>query len=45
MRWNELGYGRSKNIAGSLIASCTFDNITCLILFGVCNTIAFEYAS
>lgn len=45
MRWNELGYGRSKGIAGSLIASCTFDNITCLILFGVCRTIAFEYAS
>jgi hypothetical protein len=45
MRWNELGYGRSKGIAGSLIASCTFDNIACLILFGVCKTIAFEYAS
>jgi hypothetical protein len=43
MRWNELGYGRSKGIAGSLIASCTFDNITCLILFGICKTIAFEY--
>ena len=45
MRWNELGYGRSKGIAGSLIASCTFDNITCLILFGICKTIAFEYAA
>jgi hypothetical protein len=45
MRWNELGYGRSKGIAGSLIASCTFDNIVCLILFGVCKTIAFEYAA
>lgn len=45
MRWNELGYGRSKGIAGSLIASCTFDNITCLILFGVCKTITFQYAS
>ena len=43
MRWNELGYGRSKGIAGSLIAACTFDNIVCLILFGVCKTIAFEY--
>jgi hypothetical protein len=45
MKWNEQGYGRSKGIAGSLIASCTFDNITCLILFGVCKTIAFEYAA
>jgi Kef-type K+ transport system membrane component KefB len=45
MRWNEAGYGRSKGIAGSLIASCTFDNITCLILFGVCKTFAWEYAA
>lgn len=45
MRWDSLGYGRSKGIAGSLIASCTFDNIACLILFGVCKTIAFEYAT
>ena len=45
MKWNELGYGRSKGIAGSLIASCTFDNITGIILFGVCKTIAFEYAA
>lgn len=45
MRWNELGYGRSKGIAGSLIAACTFDNITCLILYGVVNAVAFEYAA
>lgn len=43
MKWNELGYGRSKGIASSLIAACTFDNISCLILYGVCKTIAFEY--
>ncbi len=40
-----MGYGRSKGISGSLIASCTFDNIICLILFGVCKTIAFQYAA
>ena len=45
MRWDNEGYGRSKGIAGSLIAACTFDNITCLILFGVCKTIAFQYAA
>jgi hypothetical protein len=45
MKWNELGYGRSKGIAGSLIASCTFDNIICLILFGICKTVSFEYAA
>ena len=45
MRWDSEGYGRSRGIAGSLIASCTFDNITCLILFGVCKTIAFQYAA
>lgn len=27
MKWNELGYGRSKGISSSLIAACTFDNI------------------
>jgi hypothetical protein len=43
MKWNEQGYGRSKGISSSLIAACTFDNIVCLILFGVCKTIAFEY--
>ena len=45
MRWDSEGYGRSKGISGSLIASCTFDNISCLILFGVCKTIAFQYAA
>ena len=45
IRWNDLGYGRSKGIPGLLIASCTFDNITSIILFGVCKTIAFEYAA
>jgi NhaP-type Na+/H+ or K+/H+ antiporter len=45
MRWDSEGYGRSKGISGSLIAACTFDNITCLILFGVCKTVAFQYAA
>ena len=28
-----------------MIASCTFDNITGLILYGVCKTIAFQFAA
>jgi len=42
MKWNELGYGRSKGIAGTLISSCTFDNITCLILFNIVKTVAWD---
>ena len=45
IRWDSEGYGRAKGIAGSLIASCTFDNIFCLILFGICKTITFQYAA
>ena len=32
-------------MAASLIAGCTFDNIICLILFGICKTLAFEHAA
>jgi NhaP-type Na+/H+ or K+/H+ antiporter len=45
MRWDSEGYGRSKGISGTLIAACTFDLIPCLILFGICKTIAFQYAA
>jgi hypothetical protein len=45
MKWNEQGYGVAKGIAPSLIAACTFDNIICLIMFGVCKTITFEHAA
>jgi NhaP-type Na+/H+ or K+/H+ antiporter len=45
MRWDSEGYGRSKGIAGSLIAACTFDNISCLILYGICKTVSFQYAA
>jgi hypothetical protein len=45
MRLNDQGYGKDKGIAGSLIASCTFDNIICLIIFGICKTITFAYAA
>ena len=35
------GYGRSKGIASSLIAAGTFDDILCIVLFGLCETLAF----
>jgi len=44
LRWDALGYGKDKGIIGTLIASCTFDNIANIILFNICKTIAFEYA-
>ena len=45
MKWNDQGYGRDKVMTASLIAACTFDNIICLILFGICKTVAFEHAA
>lgn len=42
---NEKGYGRAKGIPGTMIASGTFENITCLILFGICKQITFNKAS
>jgi NhaP-type Na+/H+ or K+/H+ antiporter len=40
MSLNDRGYGRSKNIAGILIAAGTFDDIICIICFGICKTVA-----
>lgn len=37
---NDKGYGKRKGIPGSLIASSIFDNILCLILFGIVFGIA-----
>lgn len=45
MKWNDKGYGVEKGITGTLIASCTFDNIVALICFGICKTMVFEYAA
>lgn len=42
MKWDQCGYGRSKGFAGSLTASSTFDNITCLILNGICKTVSMQ---
>jgi len=44
MGLNEKGYGRKKNIAGTLIASGTFDDIVCIICFGICKTIVLNTA-
>ena len=43
MSLNDRGYGKSKNIAGTLIAAGTFDDIICIICFGICKTIALNY--
>jgi len=33
--FNKLGYGRAKRIPGTMITASTFDNINCIILFGI----------
>jgi Kef-type K+ transport system membrane component KefB len=38
----ERGYGKEKGVVSSLIAAGTFDDIVCIILFGVCKTIAYN---
>lgn len=40
MSLNDRGFGKKKNVAGVLIASGTFDDIVCIICFGICKTIA-----
>jgi solute carrier family 9B (sodium/hydrogen exchanger), member 1/2 len=40
MKLNDSGYGRKKNIAGTLIAAGTFDDILCIIIFSICKTIS-----
>ena len=40
MSLNDRGYGKKKNIAGILIASGTFDDIICIIVFSTCKTIS-----
>jgi hypothetical protein len=35
------GYGKKKGIASSMIAAGTFDDILCIIIFGIVSTIAF----
>ncbi len=44
MSLNERGYGREKNFAGTMIASGTFDDIICIICFGICKAIALNFA-
>jgi hypothetical protein len=40
LRANEEGYGKAKGIGSSTIAAVSFDNIHCIIAFGVACTIA-----
>ncbi len=44
MSLNDRGYGKEKNIAGILIASGTFDDIICIICYGISKAIALNFA-
>ena len=35
------GFGRKKGIASSMIAAGTFDDILCIIMFGIFSALAF----
>ncbi|CDW89456.1 mitochondrial sodium hydrogen exchanger nha2 [Stylonychia lemnae] len=39
---SDKGYGKEKGIISSLIAAGTFDDIICIICFGICKTIAYN---
>ena len=45
LRLTDLGYGKNKGIGTTVIPSCTFDNITCLVAFGICRTFTFHIAA
>jgi Kef-type K+ transport system membrane component KefB len=38
---NDRGYGRKNGLVTALIASGTFDDIICIIVFGICKTIGY----
>ncbi|CDW72201.1 mitochondrial sodium hydrogen exchanger 9b2 [Stylonychia lemnae] len=41
----EKGYGKEKGVISTLIAAGTFDNIICILCFGICKTIAYSHHS
>ena len=41
MSLNERGYGRKKGISSTMIAAGTFDDIICILIFGIVSTITF----
>ncbi len=41
MNLNDKGYGRKKGISSTMIASGTFDDILCILIFGIVSTVAF----
>jgi hypothetical protein len=36
------GFGKKRGVVPSLIASGTFDDIICIIIFGICKTIIYN---
>ena len=41
MSLNDRGYGRKKGISSTMIAAGTFDDILCILLFGIVSTVMF----
>eukprot|EP00347_Sterkiella_histriomuscorum_P019238 403342411 len=44
MSLNDRGYAKKNNLSGTLIAAGTFDDIICIICFGICKTILLSQA-
>ena len=45
LRLNDMGYGRKKGIASTMVVACTFDNIFNLVCFGITRTVTFLLAA
>lgn len=41
---NDKGYGKNKGIPSTMIASGTFENVVCIICFGICKAIGLSKA-
>ena len=45
LAFNDKGLGKAKGIPGTLIAASTFDNIECIIAYGIVHALAMNKAS
>lgn len=45
LHFNDLKLGKAKGVGSTMIASCAFDNIHCIIAFGVCRTLSLNNAA
>ena len=44
LTFNDKGYGKAKGIPGTMIAASTFENIECLIAFGIVYALSMNKA-